>query len=119
VAKDILEGLDYTVLVAKNGEEALEIYEENQDQIDLLLFDIIMPRMGGVEASERIRALGGKMPLIFMTGYNFETIQNRFVNQRQLIENLGAIVIQKPYSVQTLGRKVREILDGVKKNGRS
>lgn len=119
VAKDILEGLDYKVLVAKNGEEALEIYEKNQDQIDLLLFDIIMPRMGGVEASERIREMGGRMPLIFMTGYNFETIQSRFVNQRQLIENLGAIVIQKPYNVQTLGRRVREVLDGVKKDGKS
>jgi two-component system, cell cycle sensor histidine kinase and response regulator CckA len=107
------------VLVAKNGEEALEIYEKNQEQIDLLLFDIIMPRMGGVEASERIREMGGKVPLIFMTGYNYETIQSRFVNQRQLIENLGAIVIQKPYSVQTLGRKVREVLDVVKKNGKA
>jgi two-component system, cell cycle sensor histidine kinase and response regulator CckA len=115
VAKEILEGLDYKVLMAKNGEEAIELYEKNRDRIDLLLFDIIMPRMGGVEASEKIRAMGGEIPLIFMTGYNFETIQTRFVNQNELIENLGALVMQKPYSVQSLGRKVREVLDTAKK----
>lgn len=120
LAKDILEGLNYTVLLAKNGEEAVDIYEENPEQIDMLLFDVVMPRMGGVEASERIRALGGKnIPLMFMTGYSFETIQNRFEKQSRLIENLGAMVIQKPYSVQSLGRSVREVLDAAQKAAKS
>jgi two-component system, cell cycle sensor histidine kinase and response regulator CckA len=114
LAKDILEGLNYTVLLAKNGEEAVEIYEKNRDQVDLLLFDIVMPRMGGVEASERIREMDGNVPRIFMTGYSFENIQTRFIKQNQAIENLEAI-IQKPYSLQTLGRKVREVLDANQK----
>ena len=67
--------------------------------------------MGGAEAFERIREMGGDVPLIFMTGYSSETVQSRFVKQHKLIEELGLEVVQKPYSLEGLGRKVREILD--------
>ncbi|MDX6710156.1 MAG: hypothetical protein QOH96_1172 [Blastocatellia bacterium] len=114
LARDVLEGLDYTVLLAENGEEAIKMYEQNPEQIDLLLLDVVMPRMGGWEASERIRELGGDMPLILMTGYSSETVQSRFVKQNNLMEDLGATVLQKPYNVEGLGRKVREVLDKIK-----
>ena len=111
VARDILEGLGYAVLLANNGEEAVEMYEQNREQIDLLLLDVVMPRMGGWEAYERIRELGGDVPLIFMTGYSAETVQSRFVKQNKSMEELGAMVLLKPYNVEGLGRKVREVLD--------
>lgn len=112
LAKDILGGLGYTVLSAKNGEEAVRVYEENRERIDLLLFDVVMPKMGGAQALEQIRALAksDETPLIFMTGYSPETVQNRFVKQSNLKETAAA-TIQKPYSVQALGHKVREVLD--------
>jgi len=119
LAKDILEGLNYKVLLAKNGEEAVQMFTANREQIDMLLFDVVMPHMSGVEAAERIRASGSRVPLIFMTGYSYETVQNRFEKQNQLIENIGALVIQKPYSLQFLGRKVREVLDTFQKDGKS
>jgi PAS domain S-box-containing protein len=111
LARDVLVGLGYTVLLAKNGEEAVEMYREHRDRIDLLLLDIVMPRMGGPEAYERIHEQGGDVPLILMTGYSTETVQSRFVKQNRLIEELNVVVIPKPYNVEGLGRKVREILN--------
>lgn len=111
LARDVLEGMGYTVLLAKNGEDAVEMYEQNRARIDMLLLDVVMPRMGGWEAYERIRALGGDVPLIFMTGYSSETVQSRFVKQNKSMEELGAVVLQKPYNVEGLGRKIREVLD--------
>ena len=54
------------------------------------------------------------MPLILMTGYSSETVQSRFVKQNNLMEELGATVLQKPYNVEGLGRRVREVLDKIK-----
>jgi two-component system cell cycle sensor histidine kinase/response regulator CckA len=112
LAKDILEGLDYTVLLAKNGEEAIEMFGEHRERIDLLLLDVVMPRMGGWEAYQRMREINGDVPLILMTGYSAETVHSRFVKQNELMEASGATVLQKPYNVDGLGRKVRMVLDG-------
>lgn len=118
LAKDVLGRLGYTVLVAKNGEEALEIYTANRDRIDMLLFDMVMPRMGGAEAYERIKDLGSDIPLIFMTGYSTEPAQKRFVMRNKSVGDsfcCAAAVIQKPYNVQRLGQKIREVLDAPRK----
>jgi CheY-like chemotaxis protein len=114
LAKDILEGLEYTVLLATNGEEAIEMYRNNGERIDLLLLDVVMPRMGGWEAYEKIREIDGDVPLILMTGYCAETVQSRFVNQNKLIEESDAMILQKPYNIEGLGRKVREVLDNAR-----
>jgi len=113
LAKDILESLGYSVLTAKNGEEAVKIFTENRVRIDALLFDVVMPRLNGTKAYEQIRALADKdIPIILMTGYSVETVQSRFVRNNPLIEKLGIIVIQKPYSADDLGRKVRTLGGG-------
>jgi len=117
LARDILEGLGYAVLLAPNGEEALRIYRDGREQIDLLLLDVVMPRMGGLEAYKQVREANGTVPLILMTGYSADTIEERFLEQDQLLEQWGAVVIQKPYSVEGLGRKVREVLDKARLRG--
>jgi len=114
LARDVLEGLDYTVLLANNGEQAVEMYEQNRQRIDLLLMDVVMPRMGGWEAYKRIRDLGGDVPMIFMTGYSSESVRSRFVEQNKSMEEAGAMMLQKPYNVEGLGRKVREVLDATR-----
>ena len=111
LARVVLEELGYRVLVAKDGEEAVAMYVAERERIDLLLLDVVMPRLGGSESYERIRELGGDVPLILMTGYSSETVQSRFVKQSKWIEESGTIVIQKPYSIEVLGRRVREVLD--------
>ncbi len=115
LARSVLEDLGYTVLMAKDGAEALEIYEANRARISLVLMDIVMPRMGGREAYERISQLDGAVPVLFMTGYSAEIVQYEFVKQNKFIEDAGAALMQKPYSVETLGRKVREVLDAARK----
>lgn len=112
LAQDLLEGLGYTVLLAKDGAEAVEMFTTHREQIELVILDMVMPRLGGYEAYERMRAVGGDVPLIFMTGYSQEIVQSKGVNQYRAIEDLNAVLIQKPYSVEMLGRKVRETLDG-------
>jgi len=111
LAKDLLEEMGYRVLLAKDGTEAVEIYTQHRAQIDLLLLDVMMPRLGGPEAYKQIRQLGGDVPLIFMTGYSSEMVNSRFVKQNIFLEELHAVVIQKPYTGSGLGRKVREVLD--------
>ncbi len=116
LARSILEELGYTVLLAKDGVEAVELYKANQERIALMLFDIVMPHMGGREAYEQISSLGGDGPVIFMTGYSAEIVQYEFVKQNKFIEAAGAVLMQKPYTVETLGRKVREVLDVMPKS---
>ena len=111
LARDILEGLGYTVLLAKDGEEAVRVFNAESARVDLVLLDVVMPRVSGREAYERIRALCDGVPAIFMTGYTAEMVQDKFVAQNRLMEESGAVLIRKPYSVEDLGRKVREVLD--------
>jgi CheY-like chemotaxis protein len=115
LAQDVLEGLGYTVLLARNGEEAVEIFTTERDRIDMLLLDVVMPRMGGYEAYEQIHALLPQTPVIFMTGYSAETVQSRFLKQNKFVEELGAPVLQKPYNIEALARTIREGLDDAHK----
>ena len=101
----LLADLGYTVLLASDGEEALLMYENRGAEIDLLLLDLVMPRMSGRQVYEVIRSRGGRTPAIFVSGYAPEEMKANFG------ENFGAPLIQKPFSISDLGRKVREVLD--------
>jgi len=117
LARDVLEGLNYKVLLAKDGQEAVEVFAANRDKVDMVILDVVMPHLGGPDAYRQMRELGGDIPLIFMTGYSAEMVESRFLKQNGLLfEEIDAVVIQKPYSVEVLGRKVREVLDVIKNN---
>jgi two-component system, cell cycle sensor histidine kinase and response regulator CckA len=105
LATKILSELGYTVLTANDGKQAIEVYAAQKEKLNLVILDLIMPQMGGREVYERIRKMGGILPILFMTGYSTEMFQNNFVDDKD------AIIIQKPYSVFTLGQKVRQALD--------
>jgi PAS domain S-box-containing protein len=105
LARAILEELGYTVLLARDGQEAIDIYTTNRDKIELVILDVVMPRMGAHEACKLIRSLDSSVPVMFMTGYSLEMVQTKFA------ENSDIPLIQKPYSVEGFGRKVREVLD--------
>jgi PAS domain S-box-containing protein len=104
LAKDILEELGYTVIAVADGEEAANYYDAHRQTIDLVMLDIVMPRMGGRAAYERIHA-ESDVSVLFMTGYSAEMAHSHF------IEEIGAPLLQKPYTIETLGRKVRDVLD--------
>lgn len=101
----MLSGLGYNVILTPDGKAAVETYSNRREEIDLVILDMVMPRMGGREVYERIRMLRGDVPVIFMTGYSAEMAQTRFVLET------GATFIQKPYGIAALGNKVREALD--------
>ncbi len=104
LAKQMLEMGGYTVLEAENGEEAVALYRSNPGT-DLLLLDVIMPRLGGKEALERIRGINPDVPVLFSSGYSENAIHTNFILHD------GLTLIQKPYSAEELLRAVRRVLD--------
>jgi len=104
VARRLLERLGYNVMTAVDGVEALHMFVAGRDQIDLVLLDISMPRMGGAEAYDRIRAIDRSVPIGFMTGYSAEMGIDALAHSR-------AVLIPKPFGIDELGEVVREMLD--------
>jgi len=67
---DVLESLNYRVLHAADGREAVEIFEAHQEQISLALLDVVMPYCGGIEVARSIRSCHADLPVVFLTGYD-------------------------------------------------
>lgn len=106
LTKRILTEQGYKVLEASAGDEALQLLKEHTGQkIDLLLTDIVMPKMGGKELAERFRIVQPSSKILFFSGYTDESII------RQGIIDRGIPFLQKPFSPQVLAKKVREVLD--------
>jgi two-component system cell cycle sensor histidine kinase/response regulator CckA len=105
LVQQVLGGLGYRVMLARDGREAVEIFAQHRDQIDLVTLDMVMPRLSGREAYEQIRKFQRDVPVIFVTGYAGETAGPPF------LEETGAELLHKPYSVDMLGRKIRKVLD--------
>jgi CheY-like chemotaxis protein len=96
--RQILEDLGYRVLCARNGAEAVDLFETHQDTIDLVFLDVVMPVLSGPDASIQLLFL-------FATGY---------VNDAHLMlvrAHPNAVILQKPYDTQALSDKVRSVLD--------
>jgi len=102
--KGLLEHFGYRVLLANNGREAVDVFNDKRDHIDLVILDIIMPRMGGVRAADKIREVRSDIPVIFATGYDPDSSMNDMMpTQRE-------IILHKPFSAQELSRVVSENL---------
>nr|MEE4267531.1 PAS domain S-box protein [Candidatus Krumholzibacteria bacterium] len=101
----LLERSGYTILAAADGNEALAIFEENADRIDMLLLDVIMPGLGGRAVFDAIRQVRPDIPALFASGYSMNAIHTDFVLDE------GLTLIQKPAERDELLRKVREVLD--------
>jgi len=68
-----LEDQGYEVLAAKDGEDAIAVHQSHGAEIDLLVSDVVMPRMGGVELARALRAAQPGLKVVFMSGYTAET----------------------------------------------
>ena len=108
MTKEILEMAGYTVLDTANGSEALALCEQHEEHISLLLTDVVMPVMDGRELAERLNRLRPKMKVLYMSGYTDDAIV------RHGVLNKGVAFLEKPFMPDTLARKVREVLDGLK-----
>jgi len=103
---DILEQSGYTTLVAMTPQEALAICAKEEQQIDLLLTDVVMPGLNGRELSRLIESMRPGIKVLFMSGYAADIIPAAEV------ADAGTNFIQKPFNMQTLLDKVEERLHG-------
>ncbi|HEU4749287.1 MAG TPA: ATP-binding protein, partial [Gemmatimonadaceae bacterium] len=101
----ILEGLDYTVMLARNGQEALEIIAAHGDRINVVVTDVVMPVMSGRPLIEKLREIYPELRFLFMSGYTADEVTRRGILEGQ------SPFLQKPFTPEQLGRKIREVLD--------
>lgn len=104
LVRPFLEDIGYTVLEASDGEAALRIAQQHRGQIDLLLTDIVMPKMGGHQLAQQTAALHPHMKVLYMSGYA------EYATSRAGNSHAGELALQKPFSMDALAIKVREVL---------
>jgi DNA-binding response OmpR family regulator len=103
--KKHLEGAGYRVVLASDGEEALDIFRRRYNEISIIISDVIMPRMTGVEFLEEARKVKQGIRVLFASGYSAGFLKDRGI----LLE--GMQLISKPFSKQELIRRVKELLE--------
>jgi len=103
--EQILWQAGYRVLVAADGEEALELYRRHGEEVDLLLLDVVMPRVGGRAAFDQIRRSRPDARCVFVSGYSEGAVHTDFILDE------GLQLVQKPYHRNDLLRTVRQVLD--------
>ena len=106
MAERILSKAGYAVLSSGGGEEALEICRREEQRIDLLLSDVIMPGMLGIELVAQLESIRPGVGVVFMSGYSHEVLA-----PDALAEHGAAAFIEKPFNAGELLRTVRGLLD--------
>jgi two-component system cell cycle sensor histidine kinase/response regulator CckA len=100
----VLEGFGYSVVEARDGEEAVELFRERAAEIQLVILDVIMPKLSGVEAGHAIRLIRPGIKVLFTSGYPEEVIQ-----KKGLVSSEVNFLI-KPVAPVELLQKVRDIM---------
>jgi YesN/AraC family two-component response regulator len=101
----MLKDCGYTVLVAQNGNEAIEIVRNNCGPIHLLVTDVIMPCMGGKQLAEQLAAIQPGLRVLYVSGYTASAIAHHGV------PHPDTAFLHKPFSAAALAQKDREVLD--------
>ncbi len=104
VAREVLGICGYRVLDALHGADALRVAERHAGPIHLLLADVVMPGMSGRELAERLTRLHPETRVLYMSGHPDDTVLQRGVSAAE------ADFIQKPFTLDALARKAREVL---------
>jgi CheY-like chemotaxis protein len=105
LTREVLERQGYRVLEASDGLQALQRYEAEGDRIDLVLSDVVMPRMSGRELVDRVRAIRPDTRVLYMSGYTEDAIV------RHGVRDASTVLLGKPFAPADLLAKIREVLD--------
>jgi two-component system cell cycle sensor histidine kinase/response regulator CckA len=97
--------MGYRVLIAKDGREAMEVYRKNQEEIDIVVLDMVMPNMGGGETYDRMKEINQDVKVLLSSGYSVDSEAN------DILQRGCDGFIQKPFTVKGLSETIREILD--------
>lgn len=103
--KALLERLGYKVIIAESGVEAVTLYEMENNNIDIVLLDLIMPVMSGIETYKHLKQMNPDIKILFSSGYNMDE------GLSEIIKRNTNGFIQKPYKCELLSQKLRTILD--------
>jgi len=104
VNRDMLESLGYRVLAAGSGQEAIAVYMEKKEQIDLVILDMIMAGISGGETFDRLREINPDIRVLLSSGYSVN-------GQAQEILDRGCRgFLQKPFTLEGLSRKIKEVI---------
>ncbi len=104
LAKEFLDGCGFNVITAEDGRNALKIVEEDLEQIDVIIMDLTMPHMDGVETAKNIHEIRPDIPIFLSSGYSEEDLYEK-ANQLKL-----ARFIKKPYTPALLAQKIIKVL---------
>lgn len=105
VNREILKALGYKVMLARNGSEAVAVYQNHSGAIDLVLLDMIMPGLSGEETFTMLKNLNPEIKVILLSGYTIDG------QATKILESGCQAFIQKPFKIATLSGKIREVLD--------
>ena len=105
VVIDMLQRLGYTVILAENGLDCVEIYRENPGQIDLILLDMVMPEMNGRECYFELQKMDPDVKVILQSGYIAQA------DAQDVLDAGAKGFLQKPYRMTDLAQKIREIFN--------
>jgi two-component system cell cycle sensor histidine kinase/response regulator CckA len=105
LTREMLESLGYTVLEARDGTEALAMSASHERRIDLLLTDLVMPRIDGEELAKQVASARPDTSILFVSGYSEDD------RMREKVPTSRMGFLQKPYSAASLGASIRRLLD--------
>ena len=105
VGVQLLEKFGYTVLEARGGKEAIQIYQKNKDHIDMIILDMIMPDMGGSEVYDTIKKIDPEVKVLLSSGYSVDG------QATEILKKGCNGFIQKPFTIKSLSIKIREVLN--------
>ncbi len=106
VGQRILTALGYNVLTARGGEDAINVFKKQPDGIDLVVLDMIMPDVGGGATYDKMKAVNPDVKVLLSSGYSIGG------QATEILERGCDGFIQKPFNIEQLSKKIREILDG-------
>ncbi|HBZ70845.1 MAG TPA: hybrid sensor histidine kinase/response regulator, partial [Deltaproteobacteria bacterium] len=105
LAERVLVQAGYRVAYASDGLDARGVFRERNGAIDLLVTDVVMPRMGGPQLAELLRAEEPGLPVLFLSGHNDGAVLSGMAEA-------GTSFLAKPFSAEALSSEVRRLLDG-------